>query len=136
MTCHPFSFARSASRLSTALLCGVIGSAGAQPVAPDAQGTQSRGVAASRQAVAPRAAPAYAPAIRQPGTPVQGQPAGELSMIDLQSLASKRAATLQLTTGMLKSMDESSKDVARNIGGGGSSPPPPAPCKTCLPKAK
>ena len=42
----------------------------------------------------------------------------ELSMIDLQSLVSKRATTLQLTTGMMNSINEGQKSIAANIGRG------------------
>ena len=40
----------------------------------------------------------------------------EVSMIDLQSLVSKRATALQLTTGMMRSINDSTKTVAGNIG--------------------
>lgn len=40
----------------------------------------------------------------------------EVSMIELQSLISKRATTLQLTTGMMNSIDEAPKAIAGNIG--------------------
>ena len=40
----------------------------------------------------------------------------EVSMIELQSLVSKRATQLQLTTGMMNSIDEAPKAIAGNIG--------------------
>lgn len=40
----------------------------------------------------------------------------EVSMIELQSLVSKRATQLQLTTGMMNSIDEAPKAIAANIG--------------------
>lgn len=40
----------------------------------------------------------------------------ELSMIELQSLVSKRATQLQLTTGMMNSIDEGAKAIAGNVG--------------------
>jgi hypothetical protein len=40
----------------------------------------------------------------------------ELSMIELQSLVSKRATALQLTTGMMRSIHDSTKGIAGNIG--------------------
>jgi hypothetical protein len=40
----------------------------------------------------------------------------ELSMITLQSLISQRATALQLTTGMMSSMNDGSKAIAGNIG--------------------
>lgn len=40
----------------------------------------------------------------------------ELSMIELQSLVSKRATQLQLTTGLMSSLNEGSKSIAANIG--------------------
>ena len=43
----------------------------------------------------------------------------EVSMIELQSQVSKRATTLQLTTGMMQSMNSDAKLVAGNIGRGG-----------------
>jgi uncharacterized ferredoxin-like protein len=55
----------------------------------------------------------------------------EMSMIELQSLVAKRGTALQLTTGMMNSLNEGQKSVAKNIGGGSSGPPPPS-CKTCV----
>jgi hypothetical protein len=52
------------------------------------------------------------------------QSGAELSMIELQSVVSQRQLAVQLTTSMLEAMNESLKDVARNIDGG--STPPPA----------
>ncbi len=40
----------------------------------------------------------------------------EMSMIDIQSLISKRATALQLTTNMLQSINEATKNTAANIG--------------------
>jgi NDP-sugar pyrophosphorylase family protein len=40
----------------------------------------------------------------------------ELNMIEIQSLVSKRATALQLTTSMLNSINESAKGIAGNIG--------------------
>ena len=40
----------------------------------------------------------------------------ELSMIELQSLVAKRGTALQLTTGMLNSINEGTKSIAGNIG--------------------
>lgn len=40
----------------------------------------------------------------------------EINMIGLQSLISKRATMLQLTTGMMNSMNEGSKNIAGNVG--------------------
>lgn len=40
----------------------------------------------------------------------------EISMIELQSLISKRATQLQLTTGMMNSVNEGHKNIAANIG--------------------
>jgi hypothetical protein len=42
--------------------------------------------------------------------------AAEMSMIELQSLVSRRATQLQLTTGMMTSLNEGSKAIAGNIG--------------------
>jgi hypothetical protein len=40
----------------------------------------------------------------------------EVSMIDMQSLISQRATTLQLTTGMMNSLNEGMKSIAGNVG--------------------
>ena len=40
----------------------------------------------------------------------------EVAMIQLQSLVSKRATALQLTTGMMRSINDSTNTVAGNIG--------------------
>lgn len=40
----------------------------------------------------------------------------ELSMIELQSIVSKRATTLQLTTGLMSSINEAAKSIAANMG--------------------
>ncbi len=40
----------------------------------------------------------------------------EISMIELQSLVSQRSTSLQLTTGMMNSVNEGTKSVAGNIG--------------------
>jgi hypothetical protein len=40
----------------------------------------------------------------------------EVSMIELQSLVSQRATALQLTTGMMNSINEGTKSIAANIG--------------------
>jgi hypothetical protein len=40
----------------------------------------------------------------------------ELQMIELQSMVSKRATAVQMTTEMLKSLNENEKEVAKNIG--------------------
>lgn len=42
--------------------------------------------------------------------------AAEMSMIELQSIVSKRATMLQLTTGMMNTINESAKAIAGNIG--------------------
>lgn len=42
----------------------------------------------------------------------------EVSMIELQSLVSQRATALQLTMGMMNSINEGSKSIAANIGRG------------------
>ncbi len=40
----------------------------------------------------------------------------EISMIELQSLVSKRATDLQLTTGMMSALNDDTKKIAGNIG--------------------
>lgn len=57
------------------------------------------------------------------------QAGAELSMVELQSLVSKRATALQLMTGMQQSLNDSAKTVAGNIGGGSGNT---AGCKTCV----
>jgi hypothetical protein len=47
----------------------------------------------------------------------------ELNMIEIQSLISKRATALQLTTAMLNSMNETQRKVAGNLRDGGTSTP-------------
>jgi hypothetical protein len=44
------------------------------------------------------------------------QHGAEVSMVQLQSLVSQRATALQLTTGMMRSINDSTKTVAGNIG--------------------
>lgn len=46
----------------------------------------------------------------------EGRSGAELNMIEIQSLVSKRATALQLTTSMLSSTNESAKSIAGNIG--------------------
>jgi hypothetical protein len=40
----------------------------------------------------------------------------EMNMIEMQSLVAKRATALQLTTGMMNSINEGMKAIAGNIG--------------------
>jgi hypothetical protein len=44
-----------------------------------------------------------------------GNNGAEMSMIQLQSVVSQRARVLQLTTGMINSINSSSKTIAGNI---------------------
>jgi hypothetical protein len=48
----------------------------------------------------------------------------ELNMIEIQSLVSKRATALQLTTNMMNGINESQKSIAGNIGRDGGRPNP------------
>jgi IPT/TIG domain len=50
----------------------------------------------------------------------------ELQMIELQSMVSKRATAVQMTTNVLNSMNETNKEVAKNVGGGSSGSPNPS----------
>lgn len=69
--------------------------------------------------------------VARPSPPSQS--GAESGMVDLQSNLSKRAMVVQMTTGMMASINEGNKAVAGNIGGGGGAPPV---CKSCKARAK
>lgn len=54
--------------------------------------------------------------MRRPSGSTGARSGAELSMIELQSLTAKRATALQLTTGMMNSINSSTKTIAGNIG--------------------
>lgn len=74
------------------------------------------------RAVAPQGAP--------PGA-VPAAGGSELSMVQLQSVASQRQVAMQTTDNLMQSLNESRKQVAKNIGGGSPPAPLPRPCITC-----
>ncbi len=94
--------------------------------------------AASQAQTAPRAiraTPASAPASRLATSMPRATsaPSGaENSLIELQSRMSQRAAAVQVTTGMMDSLNAGTHAVSGNVGDGGAAPG----CRNCKANAK
>ena len=78
----------------------------------------------------PEATQSVLPAGKSDTSQTATREGAEVSMIELQSAIAKRAAALQLATGVQRSLNEGPKSVAKNIGGNGPAGSPS--CKTCV----
>ncbi len=79
----------------------------------------------------PASAPAARPATSMPRAP-SPSPGAEGGLIELQSRMSQRATAVQVTKGMMDSLNAGTHAVAGNIGDGGA----PPGCRNCKASAK